>query len=67
MTRLSQEEPAMPIAIKPIKSNHVRAIKELSPYLSPEDIAAVTKISLYEVRSALSRRPAGDKPKSRAQ
>jgi len=57
----------MPIAIKPTKATHVRAIKELSPYLSPEDIAAVTKITLTEVRAALSRRPAGDKPKSRVQ
>ena len=57
----------MSIAIKPTKATHVRAIKELSPYLSPEDIAAVTKISLTEVRGALKRRPAGDKPKSRAQ
>ena len=55
----------MPIAIQPTKATHVRAIKSLSPYLSAEDICAVTKIPLAEVRSALKRRPARDNPKSR--
>jgi len=55
----------MSIAIKPNKSNYVRAIRALRPILSPEDIHAVTGISLSEVKGALSRRPAQDKPKSR--
>lgn len=55
----------MSIAIQPNKANHVRAIRALRPLLSAEDIHTVTGISFSEVKSALRRRPAGDKPKSR--
>ena len=67
MTRLSQEEPAMPIAIKTNNATRLRVLKERHPYLSAEDIHKLTRVPLSEVKGALSRRPARDVPKSRAQ
>jgi hypothetical protein len=57
----------MPIAIKTNNATRLRVLKERHPYLSAEDIHKLTRVPLSEVKGALSRRPARDVPKSRAQ
>lgn len=55
----------MPIAIQPNRSEQVRQLAARHPYLTPDDIAATTGLTLKAVKAALERRRR-DKPKSRA-
>ena len=55
----------MSIEIKINASARVRQLKREHPYMTPADIAKLTGTPLKNVRAALSKREARDKPKSK--
>jgi len=56
----------MTIAIKINQAARARELKADNPFMTEEDIAALTGMPLRNVQSALRRRPKGDARKSRA-
>ena len=55
----------MSIAVPVNASARVRELRDRQPHLTPAELASITGVPLKNVKAALQRRTARDKPKSR--